>query len=159
MSGKLFHGPLKKETMMISQALAVAALTLLLAPGGGSAAAEDNPDHAHLAHRLVPIMPGSLYPKAQRIHASDAFGWLNYTTRVARVSFDKEVAARLTCKSPSGFHLTDDRFESRDIPSGGFTSLCNLAPGEYDYRVELRSGLWERADGVPEVLEGRLVVK
>ena len=147
---------------MISKALVVGALALalLVTPGGNPAAAEEaRPDHIHLGHRLVPIMPGSLYPKVQRIHASDAFGWLNYTTRVARVSFDKEVAARLTCKSPSGFHLTGERFESRDIPSGGFTSLCNLAPGEYDYRVELRSGLWERADGVPEVLEGRLVVE
>ncbi len=148
--------------MRTSRAVAVGAFTLalLLGQGGGPAEAEDtDPDHARLAHRLVPIMPGELYPEVQRIQESDAFGWLNYTTRIARVSFDKEVATQLTCTSPSGFHVTGDRFESGDIPSGGFTSLCNLAPGEYHYRVELRSGLWQGVDPARSVLEGRIVVE
>jgi hypothetical protein len=37
------------------------------------------------------------------------------------------------------------------VPSGGFVTLCSLAPGEYDYRVEL--------EGRQQPLLGKLVVE
>ncbi len=117
----------------------VAIMVLLAGAAGDRAAAEvTDPDHAGLRHRVVPITSQRLNPDLQRIGSGDAFGWLNYSTMVARVSFDKEVVDRLTCRSASKFRLVENRFESGDIRSGDFTTLCSLAPGEYDYRVELR---------------------
>ena len=133
-------------------------LGLLLANPAVSAD-EAAPDHLDRPHTFVRITEGSLHPAIQTIGASDAFGWINYSSRIARVSFDADVAKKLTCSSRGSFRLTGSRLESGDIQAQQFASLCSLAPGEYRYRVELRAGTGAGGGAPPEAREGTLIVK
>lgn len=108
------------------------------------------PDHAGHETRIVGISAGALLPTIKQIDQSDAFGWLNYSTQVASISFDRSVAAQMTCRGPSPFELQSDRLRAPSVASGGYATLCNLAPGEYDYEVELV--------GKGKVLLGKIVV-
>ncbi len=124
-----------------------------------SGAAEDaETDHSERVTEFVRIVNASLRPEQLRIQAGDAFGWLNYSNRIARVSFDKSVAKALTCRSPGTFRVTGERLESGDIQSQQFASLCDLAPGTYPYRVELRTGAGS-GGGLAATLEGTIVVE
>jgi len=139
--------------------LTVGVLMLLVGAAGDRAATEaTDPDHAGIRHRVVPITAQRLNPDLQRIDVGDAFGWLNYSTMVARVSFDREVVDRLTCRSASKFRIAGNRFESGDIQSGEFTALCSLAPGEYDYRVELHASDWTGAEAELVTHDGKIIV-
>ena len=44
-----------------------------------------------------------------------------------------------------------------DIQATQFATLCNLAPGEYDYRVTLRSGIGTTQGGT-KTIDGKIVV-
>lgn len=90
--------------------------------------------------------------------ATDAFGWINYSSGSFRVSFDAEVGRKLTCASPGGFRIVGDRLESGEIRSGYFVSLCRLAPGEYDYELEMFSAEGEEASRSHRILRGKLLV-
>lgn len=136
-------------------------LTLWLAVIGTPAGAipplvsEPELDHVHYSHKTVRITSTGLQPEVMRIHTDDAFGWLNFSSRVARVSFDAKVGKRLLCTSLTTFRITGDRLESGDVEKLHFVSLCRLLPGQYDYRVRLLPG---RRRG-EELLEGTLVVE
>lgn len=130
----------------------------LVAPTSPARAGSDT-DHIDHEHRFVRIGAASIHPEVSRLAVEDAAGWVNYSSKIARVSFDAEVAKKLTCSSPSGFHLTGDRLESRGIQSMQFASLCRFAPGEYAYRVELFSGVGGAGRGYDRVIQGRLVVQ
>ena len=104
------------------------------------------------------IRSSSLHPTAQKVGTDEAFGWVNYSSKVARVSFDQEVAKKMLCTTRTGFQLTGDRLESRDIQGRQFASLCSLQPGEYAYLVELRSGAGTSA-GTSRTLHGTLIVE
>jgi hypothetical protein len=145
--------------MIRNPTVGVLMLMLLLGAAGDRAAAEaTDPDHAGLRHRVVPITSQRLNPDLQRIGIGDAFGWLNYSTMVARVSFDREIVDRLTCRSASKFRLMGNRFESGDIQPGEFTALCSLAPGEYDYRIELRPSDRTGAEAELVTHAGKIIV-
>jgi len=131
------------------------ALALALA---APALAEDPSDHADHEHQLIRIFEGRVRPAVQVIRGDDALGWLNYTAKIARISFDKEVAKHLTCTSPGSFHLDGERLVSGDIQATQFATLCNLAPGEYEYRVTLRSGIGSGGGG-EKVLDGKILVE
>ena len=133
-------------------ALAAGAALLLPAP----APAEES-DHADHEHQLIRIFEGRVRPGVQTIDSKDALGWLNYTSKIARISFDKEVAKHLTCTSPGSFRLDGERLVSGDIQATQFATLCNLAPGEYAYRVTLFSGIGTTAGGEKH-LDGKIVV-
>lgn len=137
--------------------LAVPSILAVLLAAPVPAVAED-PDHADHDHQLIRIFEGRVRPSVQRIHSDDAIGWLNYTARIAQVSFDQEVAKKLTCTAPGGFRLDGARLVSRDIQATQFATLCNLAPGEYDYEVILRSGIGA-GSGNPKKLSGKIVVE
>ena len=119
------------------------------------AAAES--DHADHRHQLIRIFEGRVRPTVQTLDSSDALGWLNYTSRIARVSFAKEVAKKLTCASPGSFRIDGERLISGDIQATQFATLCNLAPGEYEYRVTLRSGIGT-TQGREKTIGGKIVV-
>ena len=122
-------------------------------------AAAVEPDHAEHEHRFVRITSAKLHPATQQIHATDAFGWVNYSSQIARISFDREVGKHLACTSRGSFRLTGDRLESGDIQARQFASLCRLAPGEYAYRVDLHAGIGSSGGGTPSrSFEGNLVV-
>jgi plastocyanin len=133
----------------------------LMSGAGGVSAAEEvgEADHVDTPHEFVRIHQLSVRPEELRIDSGEAFGWLNYTNAIARVSFDKDVAKHLLCKTRGSFHFVGDRLESGDIQAQQFATLCTLAPGEYTYRVELREGAG--GDGVVPTrsFEGRIVVK
>ena len=137
--------------------LAAAVLSILLFVSSFSAAAsEDESDHAKHKHRFVRITSGSLHPKAQEVGVAEAFGWVNYSSKLARVSFDREVASKMLCTTRTSFRLTGDRLESGDMQGRQFATLCRLEPGEYAYLVELRSGA---GDAPSRTLQGMLIVK
>ncbi len=143
-------------TRMPGLVLAVAALAAALGPP--SAAEEAENDHARLEHRFVRITDAGLHPDVQRIQRDEAFGWVNYSSKIANISFDREVGAHLTCRSRGSFRLTGERLESGNIQARQFASLCSLAPGEYTYRVELHAGIGMGATSA-RVHEGTLVVE
>ena len=143
---------------MFSLATPVLSIIMLSVLSLSVAASEDESDHAKHKHRFVRITSGSLHPKAQNIGTSEAFGWVNYSSKIARVSFDKEVASKMLCTTRTSFRLAGDRLESGDIQGRQFASLCSLQPGEYAYRVELRSGAGTSA-GSSRTLKGTLIVE
>lgn len=123
----------------------------------GSAQAEV--DHFDHDHRLIKIGNGSVRPSVATIGADDAVGWLNYSDKIARISFAADVAAKMVCKSPSGFRVTGDRLESPDIQARQFATVCSLAKGKYRYRVDLNNGLGSGSGGPGRSFEGELVVE
>jgi hypothetical protein len=135
-------------------AAGVAGTLALAAP----ARAEDS-DHIDHEHRLVRIGSTSLHPPTLKLHAGDAFGWLNYSSEIARVSFDAGVADKMLCKERTSFRLGGDRIESGDVQARQFVSLCSLAPGSYPYRVDLRAGAGGSGGGPVRTLDGTLVVE
>lgn len=137
--------------------LVVLALSPFLLAPAPAAAEEADSDHAEHRHQLIRIFEGRVRPEVQTIDTDDALGWLNYTSRIARVSFDAEVAKHMTCTSPSGFHLDGPRLVSRDIQSTQFATLCSLAPGEYAYVVTLHSGIGTER-GPDREIAGKIVV-
>ncbi len=122
-----------------------------------AASAADPVDHLEHRHRSVRISSGRIHPKVLRIQPDDALVWINYSSRVARVSFDKSVAAKLKCNSRSAFGITSDRLISSRIQGSQFVSICNLSPGEYAYRVDLYSRAGEAVSD--RSFEGRIVVE
>jgi len=118
-------------------------------------------DH-HVAdeHHYIRITDGAVHPKVLRLESESAVGWMNYSSLIARVSFDKEVAKKLTCRAASGFRLTNGRLTSPGIQSMQFASLCDFAAGEYTYRVELFPGIGTNQGSLGNrTFEGRIVVE
>ncbi len=114
-------------------------------------------DHARSEHKIVSITDTALIPTSKRLSSSDTFGWLNYSSRKAIVSFDAETAKSMMCRTRGSFRLSGDRLEA-EVEDAGFTSLCKLAPGEYRYRVAL-SETDEQPSSARAVLEGKLLVE
>jgi hypothetical protein len=139
------------------RAAALASLALALALGL-PAAAEDA-DHVELEHVFVRITSGSLRPATLAVEQDQALGWLNYSNKIAKVSFDASVGKKLLCRSQGSFRLTGARLESGNIEVNAFASLCHLAPGEYEYQVELREGVGLGGTAAPELRTGKLVVQ
>lgn len=141
--------------------LGALASALVLA-SAAPARAEDLPaaDHTQRDHVFVTILPLKVRPEVQHIRAGDAVGWLNYTNRIARVYFPKDVAKHMTCTTKGTFRINGDRLESASIQAQQFASLCSLAAGDYAYTVELRSGVSASGGGgVTSTLEGRIVAE
>jgi len=136
----------------------LSAVLLLLLVGSAPAPAEEA-DHAKARHAIISITETSLLPRVKRIGPSDAFGWLNYSTATASVSFDAEVSKQLKCQTRGGFRVVGDRLESGPVEDAGFASLCHLAVGEYDYRVELYTDETEKRSEIEKTLHGKLVVE
>jgi hypothetical protein len=147
------------RTVSSKRALWAAAAFVLALSGVASAQGNADPDHAGSRTIFVTILQNRIRPEVQTVPAGHAFGWLNYSDEIARVSFDKDVAKHLTCKSQGSFRLTGDRLESGDIQAQQFATLCNLAPGEYTYRVDLRPGVGTGSGDVGQSRTGRLVVQ
>ena len=128
-------------------------LFLLLIATGASAtegAEGKEPDHVGLKTEIVAIAPDRLSPTVKLVGSTDALGWINYTSRVASIEFDASVAETMMCTGPSPFRVEDDQLRAPNVSSGGFATVCKLAPGEYDYQVVLR--------GAEKPLLGKLVV-
>ena len=142
----------RRAARVAIRSLVLASLVLAAVP-----AAAEEADHADHEHQLIRIFENRVRPDPQQIHSADAIGWLNYTSKIARISFDQEVAKKLTCTSPGSFRLDGARLVSGDIQATQFATLCNLAPGEYDYVVTLRSGIGTTSGGEREIA-GRIVV-
>lgn len=124
-----------------------------------STAHAEDPDHIDHEHRLVRIGSSSLHPARLEIGPDDAFGWLNYGSQIAIVSFDASTGEKMLCREKSQFRIVGDRIESGDIQARQFVALCSLAPGTYAYRVQMRPGAGS-GGGVPgRTLEGSILVR
>jgi plastocyanin len=113
--------------------------------------------HADSSHRFVRITSGGLQPATLHLSPGERIGWVNYSSHIARVSFEREVARQLVCTEEGSFRMTGARLESKGIQATQFASLCELAPGSYVYRVDLHAGAGSGA-GQQRSLEGRVVV-
>ncbi len=95
-------------------------------------------DHAHLGTDIVSITSDRLVPTVRVVASGAAFGWLNYSNSDARIIFEEpSIVAKLRCRSPGQFRVEPSEVAAPRVPRGSFATLCNLAPGEYDYRVQL----------------------
>ncbi|MCG8590205.1 MAG: hypothetical protein MJE66_13010 [Proteobacteria bacterium] len=140
-----------RGTWIRTQALATATLGLM----AWAAVAQAEADHASHRQEIVAVTATRLVPTVLSVSSQDAFGWLNYSPRQVTIAFDAEVAKELRCTGPSGFQVDDDTLRFGSLTPQGFATLCRLAPGEYDYRVEMPAG-----DGAPErTLVGKIVVQ
>jgi hypothetical protein len=135
-------------------AAAVAAVAIALAGAAGGV------DHEAESHSTVRIGGGSVHPQTLTMASSDALLWANYSSRIARVSFDRAVAEKIRCAQRASFTLDGDRLASPQIQANQFASLCKLAPGTYEYRVELFAGAGTGGAGGPErTFTGKIVVQ
>ncbi len=127
-------------------------LSLLVAAGASADQAGEgaSPDHVGLKTEIVAIAPDRLSPTVKLVGSTEALGWINYTSRAASIEFDAAVAETMMCTGPSPFRVDGDQLRAPEVISGGFATVCKLAPGEYDYRVVLR--------GTERPLLGKLVV-
>jgi hypothetical protein len=108
---------------------------------------------------MARILESRVRPEIVEIHSSDTISWLNYSSKRARISFDADVAKNLTCRSKGTFHLDGSRLRSNDIQATQFASLCSLAPGEYEYRVDLTSGIGGSGGSISgKSFTGRIIV-
>ncbi len=139
---------------MNRQAVWLLSLALILGPSSSLGA---ETDHAEKDHKVARILETRVRPKTLEIRSTDAIGWLNYSSKRARISFDAEVAKSMVCRSISTFRLDGARVVSSDIQATQFASLCSLAPGEYEYRVELSSGIGSSM-GPGKSFTGKIVV-
>ena len=134
--------------------LAIASLGLLAA--ATSVRAEDS-DHADHRHRSIRITSSRLHPEPAKLAAQDAIAFLNYSGRIAQISFDESVAKSIACRTRSSFELANGRLVAANVRQGSFVSLCTLASGSYDYKVELKRSAGELENYA--VHEGKIVVK
>lgn len=117
-------------------------------------------DHAEYEHQYVRITDSGLRPAAQKIHPEMALGWINYSSRIARISFDAAVVKKLTCRTQGAgaFQVVDERLLSPKVQSMQFASLCHLARGEYAYEVETFSGIGT-GGGPRRTYKGKILVE
>ncbi len=137
-----------------SSRVAIATLALTLASQAAwpaDDALEGEPDHAGSPTEIVGIAPTRLLPTVLVVPRDSAFGWLNYSSGDATIKFEEDITPKLRCRSPGPFRASAGDLASPRVASGAFVTLCSLAPGEYDYRVEF--------EGRPQPLLGKLVVK
>ena len=145
-----------KRSAILFVALFVAVGLHVLALGAAQAADDlHGGDHKHQSVRITNV---SVRPAVLQIHDDEAIGWLNYSRQRAVISFDDDVAKNLTCTAKSAFRLTGGRLESAPIQSRQFASLCTLAPGEYEYDVQLMSGVGSNA-ALGRKLVGKIIVQ
>lgn len=114
-------------------------------------APENEPDHAAHPTEIIGITGSRLLPSVAVVPHDSAFGWLNYSSRDATIQFDEDITAKLMCRSQGAFRAKGGDLAAPRVASGAFVTLCSLAPGEYDYRVELM--------GQPKPLLGKLVIE
>ena len=128
---------------------------LVICAGAWAAWAVES-DHVEHEQTSIRITNGRLHPEVARSKVTDALSWLNYSSRTARVSFDKSVATKLKCTHKPSFQLDGDRLISPKIEGLQFASLCQLDPGEYDYHVVLYTGQGPIPD---REFEGKLIIE
>jgi hypothetical protein len=119
-------------------------------------AQEQPPDHEHPTHGLIRITRAGVEPAVTRITPDDEVVFLNYSSRIATITFPAGTAEKIRCRTRTSFELIDGLLKAEYVREGTFASLCSFAPGEYAYQVELKT-----APGVAEsdrMLAGKLVV-
>ena len=131
-----------------------AAVAILILPATAPAQEVDHVGHRHTPIRIA---KSSLRPDPAKLPAADALVFLNYSGRIAQISFDESVAKSITCRTRSAFELSNGRLTAAYVRQGSFVSLCNLAPGNYDYRVELKSSAGDLDNYA--IYEGKIVVE
>ena len=117
-----------------------ATLAIFIVPTTIRAADSDHVDHQHTSIRIT---SGRLHPEPATLSSDSALVFLNYSGRIAQISFDESVAKNISCKTRTSFELINGRLTAANVRQGSFTSLCQLAPGSYEYRVELKRSLGE----------------
>ena len=116
-------------------------------------------DHADHDHQFVRITSSHLSPQMVRVGSGEALAWVNYSRQIARISFEKDVATKMECRSRGSFRIVGDRLESNDIQGQQFASLCSLAAGTYAYRVALFDSSGANIPAPARMLEGSIAVK
>jgi hypothetical protein len=145
---------------MKAKRLAAALIALLVAAPLVEAqdpAPESEVDHAAHSHAMVRITRARLDPEVARLSPADAIVFLNYSSRIAQITFEPGAAEKIRCATPTSFGLVDGRLKAEYVREGTFATLCSFQPGDYPYLVELKT-----APGVTEnerTLRGTLRVQ
>lgn len=113
---------------------------------------EKVPDHAGHSPSVVGITTSRLLPTVLLVEPGGVFAWHNYSSWNAEIALASEVAKKMRCESRTPFVVRGDELVAHRIEDGGFATLCQLDPGEYDYRVTLTR------KGEDQILLGKLVV-
>ena len=139
----------------VSRLVAPMVLILLAIP---ALAMEPNPTRND--DQIVHILETRTHPAVIELAPGGSVLWLNESKRRARISFAPEVAQHLTCEPGADFRLSGRRLRSGQIETTQVSPPCHLAPGEYEYRVDLRPG---SSAGVPNAfsrpIRGKIVVR
>ena len=117
-----------------------ATLAILTVPMTARAEESDHVDHQHSSIRIT---SSRLHPDRVTLPPENTLVFLNYSGRIAQISFDESVAKNIACKNRSSFELANGRLTAPYVRQGSFQSLCKLAPGSYEYRVELKRSAGE----------------
>ena len=133
-----------------------AAVSLSIVAMATTVRAEET-DHADHRHSSIRITSGGLRMQQTNLKSEDAIVFLNYSGRIAQISFDESVAKSIACKNRSAFELSNGRLTAANVRQGSFVSLCTLSDGSYDYRVELKRSAGEVENYA--VHEGKIVVQ
>jgi len=148
-----------ESTMFARRIILTPLLSMLLLGLISAAAVAEDEDHLSKEHRFVRITNSSLHPKTQKVGVEEAFGWVNYSSKLAVVSFRSEVARKMACTSRGSFEINGDRLESGPIHGRQFAALCHLSPGTYEYRVSLRGGAGGSGVSAGRDLKGTIIVE
>jgi len=104
----------------------------------GAGEVEVVPDHADSEMTVIGITPRKLFSSVEIIDAEDSFGWINYSNTEVSITFDDpDIVSKMRCRSRDPFRVEARHLSAPRIPAGGFATLCQLARGEYTYRVTL----------------------
>jgi hypothetical protein len=162
----------RRARARLARGLAAALLVLGLAL---PAAADDRPealvfdtpgpfptlgrDYRPDQRRQIVIEDQALSPRTIVIWQGQEINWLSMARSTSRIVFEREVARSLVCHSLVNFELAEDELRSGDLHAGDRASFCELAPGQYRYRV-VRNGHGE-AQGLAGArrLNGWIVVR
>jgi len=128
---------MKRKSSLTVEALLLLALTTL--PPQGNA---EEKESAHLSANLNIIRIGrsDVFPGTAKVKANETVAWTNYSGTSVEIRFDKEAVKKLQCKKQSPFQMTenDTVLSSGEVRSSEVVTLCQFAPGEYEYTVRRR---------------------
>ena len=120
---------MRRKSSLTAGALLLLALTTLPPQGN---AEEKESEHLRANLNVIRIGRSDVFPGTAKVRANEAAVWTNYSGTAVGIRFDKEAVKKLHCKEQSPF------LSSGEVRSAEVVTLCQFAPGEYEYTVRRR---------------------
>jgi plastocyanin len=128
---------MNRKAVLTAGALVSLVLTALPFP---SRAEEKENEHLRANLNVIRIERSDVFPETAEVKASEAVAWTNYSGTSVEIRFNKETVKQLQCTEQSPLQMIEDDavFSSGEIRSSEVVTLCQFAPGEYEYTVRRR---------------------